>query len=69
VREYGLLGVTKQKIYTRKEFYWKYVICYYTHCTETMYTFLVVRDFSRMGAIMTGVHYSVLVQADYMTDL
>jgi hypothetical protein len=37
VREYGLLGVTKQKIITRKEFYWKHVICYYTHCTETMY--------------------------------
>ena len=28
------------------------------------YTFLCMRDFSRMGAIMTGVHYSVLVQAD-----
>ena len=42
---------------------------YYTNRGMNSNTFLAVRDFSRMGAIMTGVHYSVLVQADYMTDL
>jgi hypothetical protein len=45
---------TKQKTYTGKEFHWKYVICYYTHCTATnQYRILVYVFFITLVGVRT----------------